>query len=304
MPTVTGNPGHEVLDETTSLAQRRQLAFVGAGVTATDDAANNRTVVTVSGSGQFADEGTNLTQRARVNFVGAGVAALDDPANNQTVVTIPGGMTIADEGTNLPQRGRLNFVGAGVAAIDDPANNQTDVLIPGGGSSNHRHADREVLTFFYPGILPQARLDIDPVYTWQGFQSIPNGRFGGNMLDPGVAGGIQGLIWVESLTVTCDGQGVISPRNAQPFQVTVRQSGSGLAALTWNNSGSLVRQTWVNPFPPEGGTNIGICFAQSIFRVDSAQNANDRAGVYVHMYVREIHETATGYALTDEVIPL
>lgn len=48
--TATGG-GHTILDETTPLAQRSKLAFQGAGVTASDDAANDQTVVTIPGGG-------------------------------------------------------------------------------------------------------------------------------------------------------------------------------------------------------------------------------------------------------------
>lgn len=46
-----GSGGHTIQDEGTALAARGSLDFVGAGVTATDDAANNRTVVTIPGGG-------------------------------------------------------------------------------------------------------------------------------------------------------------------------------------------------------------------------------------------------------------
>ena len=43
--------GHIIQDEGVSLPQRIKLNFVGAGVTATDDALNNATVVTIGGGG-------------------------------------------------------------------------------------------------------------------------------------------------------------------------------------------------------------------------------------------------------------
>lgn len=81
-----------VADEGTALPRRASINFVGAGITATDDPTNKRTVVTVpSGSGHtIEDEGTVLSSRSKLNFVGAGVTATDDAANDQTVVTIPG----------------------------------------------------------------------------------------------------------------------------------------------------------------------------------------------------------------------
>ncbi len=42
--------GHIIQDEGMSLAARQYLNFVGTGVTASDDAANNATLVTISGS--------------------------------------------------------------------------------------------------------------------------------------------------------------------------------------------------------------------------------------------------------------
>lgn len=50
--TVTNSqPGHVIQDEGVALPQRSKLDFVGAGVTVTDDAANDKTVVNVSGGG-------------------------------------------------------------------------------------------------------------------------------------------------------------------------------------------------------------------------------------------------------------
>jgi len=42
-------PGHVIYEETTQLAQRTKLSFVGAGVTASDDPGNDRTIVTIPG---------------------------------------------------------------------------------------------------------------------------------------------------------------------------------------------------------------------------------------------------------------
>lgn len=84
--------GHTIADEATPLTQRATLNFVGAGVAVTDDAGNNRTVVTISGSTggghTIQDEGTPLTQRTNLNFVGNGVAVTDDSGNDRTIVTI------------------------------------------------------------------------------------------------------------------------------------------------------------------------------------------------------------------------
>lgn len=47
---LSGGGGHVVQDEGTPLTQRANLNFAGAGVTATDDAGNNATVVTIPGA--------------------------------------------------------------------------------------------------------------------------------------------------------------------------------------------------------------------------------------------------------------
>lgn len=54
--------GHTILDETTPLTQRAKLAFQGAGVTATDDAGNDQTIVTIPGGGASSpiDESTGV----------------------------------------------------------------------------------------------------------------------------------------------------------------------------------------------------------------------------------------------------
>ena len=57
--------GHIIQDEGTSLTQRPKLNFVGSGVTATDDALNNATVVTINGSGGLVYL-TNAQMRALV----------------------------------------------------------------------------------------------------------------------------------------------------------------------------------------------------------------------------------------------
>lgn len=46
-----GTGAHTIADETSDLPARSKLAFVGAGATATDDAAGDRTVVTIPGGG-------------------------------------------------------------------------------------------------------------------------------------------------------------------------------------------------------------------------------------------------------------
>lgn len=93
-----GSTGYDtVQDEGTARAQRGTLNFVGAGVTATDDSPNGRTVVTIpggvgaSGYALVRDEGTSLTARTDLNFVGGGVTATDNSGSARTDVTIPAG---------------------------------------------------------------------------------------------------------------------------------------------------------------------------------------------------------------------
>ena len=86
-----GGSGHTIEDEGVDLAQRGSLNFVGAGVTATDDAGNDRTIVTISGGGgghTIQDEGVAETTRTNLNFVGTGIDVTDDAGNDATVVTI------------------------------------------------------------------------------------------------------------------------------------------------------------------------------------------------------------------------
>lgn len=70
-----GGGGHTIQDENDpALPARSVLAFQGAGVTATDDAANDRTVVTVAGGGGGSG---GLPSRETVDFQQAGMTAGD-----------------------------------------------------------------------------------------------------------------------------------------------------------------------------------------------------------------------------------
>lgn len=55
LPGAPAGGGHTIQDEGTPLTQRTNLNFVGAGVTATDDAGNDATVVTIPGGGSNHD---------------------------------------------------------------------------------------------------------------------------------------------------------------------------------------------------------------------------------------------------------
>jgi hypothetical protein len=133
--TVTPAAGskHVYQDEGAPVTVRSKANFVGAGVTLSDDAGNDATVITVPAYYVIVEEeGTPLTARSKLNFVGASVTAADDAGNDATVVTIAGGgyALVQDEGTPLTARPTLNFVGAGVAATDDSGNAATVVTIP------------------------------------------------------------------------------------------------------------------------------------------------------------------------------
>lgn len=80
-----GAGGHTILNPSgTAMTQREKLQFIGA--TVTDDATNNKTVVTVTGGGHkiLNSSGAELTQRANLQFSGMNVS--DDNTNNKTVV--------------------------------------------------------------------------------------------------------------------------------------------------------------------------------------------------------------------------
>lgn len=90
-----GDAGYvTVQDEGIALAQRGILDFEGAGVTATDDAPNGRTKVTIPAGGTptIEDEGIALPLRSILNFIGAGVTAADDPGSVRTNISIPGAL--------------------------------------------------------------------------------------------------------------------------------------------------------------------------------------------------------------------
>lgn len=88
IPDLGGGGAHVIQDEGTPLTDRAALNFVGAGVTATDDAGSDASKVTIPGAHVIQEEGTPLTARAALNFIGANVAATDDSANNRTNVTV------------------------------------------------------------------------------------------------------------------------------------------------------------------------------------------------------------------------
>lgn len=138
-PTVI--PRHIIEEEGTPLTDRPTLNFIGANVTAADDAGNDATTITVDTFPTviprhiIEEEGSPLPDQPNLNFVGADVTVTDDGPGTTTVVTldpypvvIPRHI-IQDEGGDLADEIRLDFVGAGVTATDGVG--ITTVTIPG-----------------------------------------------------------------------------------------------------------------------------------------------------------------------------
>ena len=114
----TGNvtPGHIIEEEGVSLTQRAKLNFVGAGVTATDDAGDNATVVTIESKHMavFSFEDTliigtgalriyNHTGRA-LTVLGVYLAANTAPTTDAIIVDIhKNGTTIFTNQAHRPQ---------------------------------------------------------------------------------------------------------------------------------------------------------------------------------------------------------
>lgn len=93
-----------VQEEGTPLTQRDTINFIGGIVTATDDAGNSRTNITITGTGteiEVQEEGTPLTPRGAINFIGASVTAVDDAGNSRTNVTIVDTNTTYSAGDGL-----------------------------------------------------------------------------------------------------------------------------------------------------------------------------------------------------------
>lgn len=90
--------GPSLQDKGTTLPARGRVNFVGAGVTATDDATNDRTLVTIPGmtgltvQDENGNVGVGVTQ---IDFQGLGVTAT--AGSSEVVVTIPGGGTGSGE---------------------------------------------------------------------------------------------------------------------------------------------------------------------------------------------------------------
>lgn len=145
----------QIQDEGIDLPFQDTINFVGAGVTATDDAGNGRTNVTIPGQvpHDLLDANINQDTVAQTPSQGSLILANGTPlwdelliGPNGTVLTSDGTtaswqslpvdtdfyQTIQDEGIALAQQPTFNFTGAGVTATNDAGNNRTNIDIPGG----------------------------------------------------------------------------------------------------------------------------------------------------------------------------
>lgn len=77
-----------IQEEGSALTQRTVLNFIGATVTAADDAGNTRTNVTITAYDTVQEEGSALTKRAVLNFIGGGITATDNAGSSRTDVTL------------------------------------------------------------------------------------------------------------------------------------------------------------------------------------------------------------------------
>jgi hypothetical protein len=83
--------GHTIQNPAgSSLTPRTNLQFTG-GVTVTDDSGNNRTIVSISGSGSsmvIKNSGATMTARSALNF-GTGFSLADDAGNDEIDISVP-----------------------------------------------------------------------------------------------------------------------------------------------------------------------------------------------------------------------
>jgi hypothetical protein len=134
---------HLIQDEGGNLAARANLNFVGAGVTATDDAVNDQTDVTIPGGGHtIRDEGGAMAAQPNLNFTGAGVTVTNDAGNSATDVDIPGGGASAlDDLTDVNVAGVTD---GQLLAYDDGAGEWVAVDPGAGGASIDAYVGTEI----------------------------------------------------------------------------------------------------------------------------------------------------------------
>lgn len=116
---------HVIQDEGVSLTQRSKLNFEGAGVTVTDDGANDETTVTIPGGGSSGGtsdllpaEGFNLVMFENFeNNITSSLSTIDDSLTTGTYVSASGGVklecdktpTFSSSGTTITLSGAPSF---------------------------------------------------------------------------------------------------------------------------------------------------------------------------------------------------
>jgi hypothetical protein len=130
--------GHIIEDETTPLAQRTKLSFQGTNVEVTDDALNDRTVVTVSGIGGITDHGalTGLADDDHIQYH-------NDTRGDARYAPIANGVTNGDshdhvggDGAQIDHTGLSNLNSTTYTHLTSA--NHTD-LTDSGATTLHKH---------------------------------------------------------------------------------------------------------------------------------------------------------------------
>jgi hypothetical protein len=151
-PQGPAGPSAMIQDEGVPLTQRAALNFIGTGVLASDDAANNRTNITITGAvtSVFGRSGavvattgdytvaqvTGAVATTRSILTSTGLTGGGDLSANRTLSVVDDTtvqrMRISAGGVLSGTRPHINFVqgiNVSVSAIDDPGNNRVSVTI-------------------------------------------------------------------------------------------------------------------------------------------------------------------------------